>query len=78
MGFILSTSYCACATQSDNWSYEHWALIYLEEALASSFEAKNMAAICQNWSQMVPVRAISDTLKQIGPSTVREFSYMIK
>ena len=32
----------------------------------------------ENWSQLVPVRAISDTLKQIGPSTVREFSYMIK
>ena len=30
------------------------ALICLEEALASSFEAKNMAAICQNWSQLVP------------------------
>ena len=47
---------------------DHWALIYLEEALASSFALKP-----KTWRKLVPVRAISDTLRQIGPSTVREF-----
>ena len=35
-------------------SNEHWALQYLEKALAAIFEAKNMARIGPCWRQLVP------------------------
>ena len=39
----------------------HRALIYLEGALASSFEAKNMAVICQNCSQSLRSQLVPAT-----------------